>query len=231
MSDPPSVPWDQISAIVFDMDGTLYDQRLLRKRMVPRLGFYALTRVDITLLKVISALRRERESLAEAECSPFEDTLIANVAQATGATPDRVRFVLNDWLETRPLPLLAPCIVPGTAALFKALRATGRGVAILSDYPASAKLQALKLEADRVFAATDPDIAIQKPSPKGLERAATHFGLTPGAVLMIGDRDERDGEAARRAGAPYLIRGRDFDTFEDPLFAPLHDHPPMSQPA
>jgi len=220
-----ALPWDQIRAVLFDMDGTLYDQKKLRQRILPRLGLHVLGRADLKLLKIISALRHEREALADAEVSPFEEKLIADVAAKTGASPERVRAVLSDWLETRPLPYLAPAIIPGTAGLFAALRASDRPIGVLSDYPARGKLDALGLQADLVLAATDPGIAIQKPSPKGIHEAAKRLGLPPGAILVIGDRDERDGAAARRAGAPVLIRGRDFDTFEDPLF---HAIPPLA---
>ncbi len=213
--------WDRVGAVVFDMDGTLYDQAPLRAKMVPRLGLHALRRFDPKLLRIVSGLRRERERLAEAERADFEDVLIAAVAARAGVSQDRVRAVMVEWLETRPLPLLAPCIVPGTAALFAALRRSGRRIAVLSDYPAARKLEALGLSADLVLSATDPEIAVQKPDPKGLALAAERFGLAPGRLLMIGDRDDRDGEAARRIGVPCLLRKRDFDTFEDPIFASL----------
>lgn len=215
------VDWGRVAAVVFDMDGTLYDQAPLRARMVPRLGLHALAGLDIKLLRIVSELRRERERLAEAECSPFEDALVAAVAERADVPAERVRAVMVEWLETRPLPLLAPCIVPGTVALFAALRQSGRCIAVLSDYPVARKLEALGLSADLVLSATDPDIAMQKPNPKGLALAAARLGVAPDAIMMIGDRDDRDGEAARRFGARHLIRRRDFDTFEHPIFTDL----------
>ncbi|MCV6595640.1 MAG: HAD family hydrolase [Mangrovicoccus sp.] len=221
------LPWDQISAVLFDLDGTLYDQKKLRQRFLPRLGLHVLSRADLKLLKIISALRHAREALADGEISPFQDKLIADVAAKTGASPERVRAVLEDWLQTRPLPYLAPAKVPGVEAVFAALRASNRPIAVLSDYPAKEKLAALGLRADLVLAATDPEIAIQKPNPRGIEAAAAHFGLAPSALLVIGDREERDGQAAKRAGAPALIRGRDFERFDEPLFDAI---PPLAGP-
>lgn len=53
-------------------------------------------------------------------------------------------------------------------------------------------------------------------------------GVTPSEAVLIGDRTEWDGEAARRAGAQALIRSSkplagwtSFASFSDPLFAPL----------
>lgn len=219
MTGPAALDWAAVSVAVFDVDGTLYDQGRLRRKILPRLLLHAGLRADIGLVRIISALRTARERMAEAERSPFEAAMIAEVAEATGATPERVRAVLVDWLERRPLPLLAPCMLPGAAALFEALRAAGRPIAVLSDYPAEAKLDAMGLRADLTVAATDPGVEIQKPHPRGLERIAAHFGVAPGAMVMIGDRAERDGAAAARCGAPSLIRGRDFADFTDPVFA------------
>ena len=216
-----ALDWNRVAAVVFDMDGTLYDQAPLRAKMVPRLCLHALGRFDPKLLRIVSALRRERERLADAECTGFEDVLIAAVAAQVGMSPDRVRAVMVEWLETRPLPFLASCMVPGTAALFTALARSGRRIAVLSDYPATRKLAALGLSADLVLSANDPEIDVQKPNPKALAVAADRFGLVPEALLMIGDRDDRDGEAARRVGAACLIRKRDFHTFTDPIFAAM----------
>jgi FMN phosphatase YigB (HAD superfamily) len=210
--------WTTVSLVVCDLDGTLYDQRKLRAYLLPRLGLHALRRTDVRLLRIIAKLRSERERLAELERSPFEAELIASVSAATGASLDRVRSVLSEWLEARPLDWLGACVIPGAARFLDALRASGRYVAVLSDYPAVEKLVAMGLSADLALSATDPEIAIQKPSIKGLAHLAAHFGVSPEAVLVIGDRDDRDGEAARRFGAQYLIRGRDFKTFEDMIF-------------
>ena len=53
-------------------------------------------------------------------------------------------------------------------------------------------------------------------------------GVAPTATLLIGDRADRDGVAAREAGARVLIRStrpiegwRTFDRFDAPVFAPM----------
>jgi putative hydrolase of the HAD superfamily len=53
-------------------------------------------------------------------------------------------------------------------------------------------------------------------------------GVEPEQTVLIGDRAERDGMAARRAGAHALIRSDKplpgwitFRRFDDPVFAPM----------
>jgi len=90
-----------------------------------------------------------------------------------------------------------------------------------------AKLEAMQLSADVVVSATDDDVGVLKPHPLGLERLMQRAGVPPGATLVIGDRVERDGIAAQRAGARCLIRSaklrpgwQTFARFDDPVFAP-----------
>lgn len=219
--DRNRIDWDRLRLAVFDLDGTLYSQARLRRRLLPRLALAAAASPD--LLRIVPALRRAREDLAEAGARDFEDALFARAAARARAPEARVRAVARDWLMDRPLPHLAACRIPGAAEVFAALRARGLCVAVWSDYPAEAKLAALGLSADLVLSAHDAEVGVQKPDPRGLAVAAARVGADPAQVLMIGDRPERDGAAAARFGAAFLHRGRrgDFRRFDEGPFAPL----------
>ena len=86
------------------------------------------------------------------------------------------------------------------------LRESGIVVAALSDYPAADKLAALELDADLQVSAVDPEVDRLKPHPRGLQRVLDLAGVSGDQSVMIGDRDERDGECARRAGTHWLIK-------------------------
>ena len=112
--------------------------------------------------------------------------------------------------------------------LFSALRRTGRRIAAWSDHPAADKLKTLGLEADDWISANDADLGRLKPNPAGLQRLMARAGVQPHETLMIGDRVDRDGEAARRAGTFSLIRTRrphpqfaGFRRYNDPIFQPI----------
>ena len=217
--------WDAIRLAVFDVDGTLYAQAPLRWRMARDMAWDAAARRSLTSIRVVSLYRRLRETAGTSEGAGFEAALTAQVAQATHLPPDRVCHILEEWLERRPLPYLAGCRYPRLPALFEGLRHAGIAVAALSDYPAEAKLAALGLVADPVVWAGDPDVDRLKPNPRGLLSVIERVGTTPAATVLIGDRPDRDGEAARRAGVRALIRsskprpGWDrFSGYDDPLF-------------
>lgn len=61
------------------------------------------------------------------------------------------------------------CRYPSLPEFFAGLRRKGKVIGILSDYPATAKLEGLGLAADHVVSAGDKGIGLLKPHPRGLE--------------------------------------------------------------
>jgi len=220
--------WDDIRLVVFDVDGTLYRQRALRLRMARDVLLYTLLKRDLNVIAVLAKYRRIRERLSDEQVIDFERVLIAETAIATANAPDTVRSIISEWIEQRPLPYLAACRYPGLSQLFAGLRRKGKSIGILSDYPVKAKLSALGLTADYVVFAGDEGIGLLKPHPRGLEYLIAAVGVKAHATVVIGDRANRDGLAARRAGAWALIRSskpiegwQNFTGFDDALFAPF----------
>ncbi|HKY80090.1 MAG TPA: HAD family hydrolase [Sphingobium sp.] len=205
-------PWDRFDLVVFDMDGTLYDQGRLRRRMAGLIARDAFRNRSLAAMRTLAAFRRRREMLGGAMAGDFTTAQY----ELPGHRPDEVRAIVADWMEQRPLALLPGCRAAGAEALFQRL-ARRHVVAVFSDYRAEQKLDALGLSARLVIAAED--VGRLKPDPAGLLNLMAQAGVSAERTLMIGDRDDRDGEAARRAGVRALIRGRDFHHFDEPLFA------------
>ena len=200
--------WRDIRLVVFDVDGTLYHQKPLRRRMAFELLKHTALRRETLTLKVLRDYRRIRESLAEAHISSFETRLEKDVAANHGITPACVRAIVDEWIDRRPLPFLRNLRRNGIGPLFEALRRDGRMIAVLSDYPVAAKMEALMLKADIAVAANDAQVMALKPNSKGLRHVLTESGVPASHALMVGDRDERDGEIARREGVASFILER-----------------------
>jgi FMN phosphatase YigB (HAD superfamily) len=196
-----------LQAVVFDVDGTLYDGAALRRTMLAELLLHcAGDPRRLPILRTLQVYRREREHLADEEALDISRLQYERPAHRLGMSPGEVRRTVDPWIHERPLRHLARNRIPGTRRLFGRLRNRGQKIAILSDYPAASKLAALDLRADRTVCATDPGIDRLKPHPAGLVFLLDELGLSPGECLLIGDRDDRDGEVARRLGAPFLLR-------------------------
>ncbi len=216
----PAVDWQRVRAAVFDVDGTLYGQRALRLRMARELALSCLARPSVLKeARILKTFRHVREELAEEEASGIGRLQYERTAERLGLPAARIEAVVEEWILERPLRHVAACRHPGVRRLFSALRASGRRIGVWSDYPATAKLEAMGLSGDAVVAATDPEVDGMKPRPAGLARTLEILAVTPAEALMIGDRDERDGECARRLGCPYLLFSRrpssaaEFDSY------------------
>jgi len=224
----PLLNWNDIDLVVFDVDGTLYDQRRLRLAMLRRLLAATWRSRSLDTLLTLRTFRQVREALGDRPEADFMQLQYARTAARHGKTEGEVRALTHEWMERQPLPLLAGCRYPHLDALFSGLRGAGKRIAVFSDYPAVDKLAALSLQAAPVVCATDAHIARLKPDPFGLLDILRQTGVDARRALMIGDRFDRDAVAASRAGMRALIRsGRphpDYGTFrayDDPVFQPL----------
>ena len=220
--------WDGVRLVAFDMDGTLYSQYRLRLRMMRDILFDAAAKRTLDTIIVLRTYRRIRELLADREAADFDNALADETARSTGRASHQVRSIVEEWIERRPLPYLKACRYPRLAELFAGLRRQGKAIGILSDYPAGAKLAALGLKADHIVCANDDGIGLLKPNPRGLGALIEAAGTTPHQTVLIGDRPDRDGEAARRMGAWPLIKSaspiKDWQTFvafDDAIFSTL----------
>ena len=158
-------------------------------------------------IHTLYSFRKKREILSQEDKNTggLENRQYLVVAHELGMNVDEVKLVVNDWIFEKPLDYIAACIYPGVKDFFSLLIKNKFKIGIFSDYPSLAKLKALELYADVVVCATDENIDRFKPHPKGLLVAAAELGVPVVNCFFIGDRDEKDGECARRAEMPYLI--------------------------
>jgi HAD superfamily hydrolase (TIGR01509 family) len=208
----PSDPSRRIRAVLFDLDGTLYRQKPLRRLMTMELLTLPLSGPARApkRLQALRAYRRAQEALRSgASRGPVATAQTKLAAQTSGLPEPEVSALVDEWMQRRPLKYLGWCRMPGTEALLDWLREQDVRLAVLSDYPAVDKLKALGW-ADRfdfVLSAADPEIGRFKPDPRGFMRACERWGLPPREVLMVGDRLEVDGAGAAAAGLPSVILG------------------------
>ena len=220
--------WDGVRLVAFDVDGTLYRQRPLRLRMAADLLGHAARTRTLATLRVLQRYRHIRERLGEEETADFEAGLLAETAAATAHSPEAVGTIVAEWMDRRPLAYIGRYRYGGLVELFADLRRKGKTIGVLSDYPAVAKLAALGLAADHVVSAVDAGVGVLKPHPQGLLELMKRAGAEPGTTVLIGDRVDRDGLAARRAGARALIRSarpiegwQTFARYDGAPFLPL----------
>lgn len=194
-----------IELVVLDVDGTLYDQRPLRRRMaLELLTAVATGRERVATLQVLRTFRRHRERLANEGARDVTRRQYDDVAASIGTDVDEVKRAVQVWMHERPLDALRACRAAGIDAWLRDLRARGVVTAVLSDHLIGAKLAALDIEVDLVASAEDAAIDRLKPDPTGLRHLMAAASRPPSTTLVVGDRPERDGAIAERTGARFL---------------------------
>ncbi len=192
-----------IKGIIFDLDGTLYSQLKMHICMFFDIfTYYLIHPLRINDLRIIYYFRKKRY---EADSSlELEKTQYQITADYLNLPTEEVRSIIEKWILNRPIRYMKICRYSNVLNIFKLLRKINLKIAVVSDYPIDQKLVALGLTADVKICSTDPEVNAFKPNPKGLILACEKMELLPEECLVIGDRDDKDGEAARRGQIPYL---------------------------
>jgi phosphoglycolate phosphatase/putative hydrolase of the HAD superfamily len=219
--------WSSIRLVVFDVDGTLYNQRGMRLSMlVSLLGNVVQTR-SLQVLDVLRTFRHVREELAEELSTDFSRLQYELTAKRCNCSVARVKEIVEEWIERKPLSRLLGCRFSGLEEVFRGASAQNKIIGILSDYPARDKMQALQLDADIIVSAGDGDVGVLKPHPGGLKTLIERANVTPETAIMVGDRVERDWAIADKLGVRALIRSKrniaGVDTFTSYRDGPFQD--------
>lgn len=192
-------------AWLVDLDGTLYRQDVVRALMAAELAVSGWK--DI---RTLHAFRREQENLRNIGCSDGLDPFLHQIKRTAlqlGMPEDTVARIVQKWMVARPGRWLRLFRRRALLSAIAKFRAAGGKTAIVSDYPARMKLEAMGASQlfDVIVACGDGgDPVPLKPRPTGLLRAAAALGVAPEGCLVIGDRWDADGEAARQAGISFL---------------------------
>ncbi|HKO52798.1 MAG TPA: HAD family phosphatase [Polyangiaceae bacterium] len=199
-------------AWLVDLDGTLYTARWVKLAMAAELALFGWS-----ALKILRQFRHDHEALREDEiagralatsyASPFAGQL-ARTAEALQLEVEQVERVVQSWMFERPGKWMAR--FPRRALLneLRAFKTQGGLAALVSDYPAERKIDALGARSlfDVIVANGERHGPRRlKPDPEGYLHAAELLKVAPARCLVIGDRDDADGEAARAAKMSFRL--------------------------
>lgn len=201
---PPCVDWSDIDGVILDVDGTLFDLAALRRRMVMKLVHHLLFTGGVRDLRVVKAFREAREELARTAAIHIGSRQFEVVAERLNVSVSEVERVVTRWIYVEPLAYLTQCAPIGARDFVILLKLAGIKVGVFSDYPAADKLAALAISVETAFDAAMPSIGLLKPDPTGFLRTAEALGVVPDRCIVIGDRDDRDGVAARDGGFHFV---------------------------
>lgn len=198
------MPSDEYRAWLVDLDGTLYYQPAVQIAMGLELVLGGWKAVPC-----LRAFREEHERLRREPPEPAADsfqTQVRRTAARLGRTDEEVRQLVEQWMVVRPCRWLRPLRRRRLLEEIVDFRSRGGKTGLVSDYPARAKLAAMRIEHlfDVIIASGESDRPLRlKPWPDGYLRAAEALRVLPKDCLVIGDRNDADGLAAGHAGMAF----------------------------
>ena len=214
-----------IKGIIFDFDGTLFDNAFI--------AFYLITAYPPDALRIWRE-RLVRKSFAGRDYSSAEDyyrIFFTAMGKICSRPPGRIR----NWYFNRYMPRMIRVLEkhyrfrPGVQDLFKHFETDSMKVAIYSDYPfLRERLEALGLHTGLWIPLYGPEsFGAQKPAVRPFLRIAEDLGVAPEEILVIGDREETDGLGAFGAGMRFfrLVTGRRYYYKLDPNRRRMKEEP------
>lgn len=196
----------KIKAVIFDLDGTLYDNSGLS---------YLIVLHSIGHIRLLWCERKVRKEMAGLCCGDKDSTyneFFKRIALMSGKS----QSVVREWYLNQYLPLQAQLLQKHIRArkwvlpTLDKLRQKGLLLACYSDYGfISGKLKAIGIPAEKFDLIIDaPSAGGFKPCRKSLETVAGLLGVRPEEALVVGDREDTDGAGARAANMQCMIVNR-----------------------
>jgi HAD superfamily hydrolase (TIGR01509 family) len=198
-----------LRCMVFDVDGTLYRQVPVRRGMALRLLSYAL-RDPASALKTTLFIRQYRHAQEQLRGVGSRSDQLSVACELSGTDCAWGKKCVEEWMEKKPLDLIAKAIYPGLMQFLAKAEQRGIKLAVVSDYPAKEKLRVLGIDTYFccVVSSSDPRVRRFKPAPDGILAVLRELEIDPSQAIYIGDRPDVDAEAAKSAGTACAILGR-----------------------
>lgn len=192
-----------MKAIIFDLDGTLYDNSKLPFQLIMR---------SLGKLRILKSERTSRKILAGVHFNSPEEFYkkhFDTMSHICGRSPEKV----EKWYHECYMPLMIRVLSKrhscksNVAETLNELRKNGIKTAVLSDYECvKERLAAVNLDPDMFDICIDaPTTGGLKPDKSSFLHIAKAFGFEPDEILVVGDRPDTDGKGAANAGMQMLL--------------------------
>jgi len=199
-----------IKGIIFDFDGTLFDNAYF--------GFFLIAANPLHAIRVWKERLVRKRFAGRDFATPerYYNAFFTAMGKMCFARPSRIQ----NWYFNRYMPRMVRVLRkhyqfrPGVQELFRRFDAATSTApssnfpraAVYSDYPfLKERMEAMGLRPGPGVSLYSPEsFGAQKPAPRPFRQIAANLGIAPEEVLVVGDREETDGLGAFHAGMRFF---------------------------
>lgn len=196
----------KFKAVIFDFDGTLYDNSGIGKALV----FSA--PLDMFKIRADRIARKRLWGCDENSQEKFDEIFFERASKFAHVSSKKYK----KWYEERYQKIFLNALKkkrfrarPNVEKIFSSLCESGAKIAIFSDYKnVRERMLAIGIPEKSMelcagfFSA--PEFGCLKPAPRGFLQVAGNLGVAPKQCLVVGDRADTDGQGALHAGMNFI---------------------------
>ncbi len=196
----------KFKAVIFDFDGTLYDNSGIGKALVFSAPF------DMFKIRAERIARKRLWGCDENSQEKFDEIFFERASKFARVSSQKYK----KWYEERYQKIFLDVLKKkrfharqNVEKVFAALFENGAKIAIFSDYKnVRERMLAIGISEKSMelcagfFSA--PEFGCLKPSPRGFLQVAANLGVAPKQCLVVGDRADTDGQGALHAGMSFV---------------------------
>ena len=200
---------NDIKAVVFDFDGTLYDKKGIGLKVILQ---------NIRHLRMLAATRKVctsfRGKYFGSKDSLFAE-LFAQIAKESSVTPKKAQEWYYEHYIGSMIRILQKHykLRPKSKEVISELHKMGITVILYSDYgEGEERVAAIGFgpsDFDKLYSSSE--FGGLKPSEKAFEKMLSDNGFSADEILFVGDSEECDGKCAKRSGAKFFPIKTDED--------------------